>query len=452
MLKLTRVDPTAGPIAPNLMKYAIPIFLTSIIQTLMNATDAAVLGNMADSVAVASVGATSSIVALLVSSMLGISEGAKIMLARSVGARDFDRCRKIMNTSLTLSVALGALIAIAGAFAAKPILVAMNCPDDCIDGAALYLSIYLTSAPLTLLYNFGSGIIAISGDSVKPMKYMLTSGISNIILNIILCLILPNKVAAVAIATVAGTGISSVLVIRDLLHHDRFPLDIKRFSFSLRECFLIFKFGIPVAFNSALFSISNIQIQSAINSFGSSAIAGNTASVYVENIPSCVTGAFSSSTLVFVGQNIGANQPKRVKMSIFVSTLLSFTVSAVLGLSLFALGKYALSIFVPGDAAAVSFGLVRMKHILPFYGIPAITGCLAAAIQAFGFTYIPMSNSMLTVLLLRVLWMEFIYPKSPTAETLYLCYTVSWLSTFLVCVIAFAVIYPLFRRGKLKKI
>ena len=452
MLKTTRVDPTVGAITPSMLQYAIPIFLTSIIQTLMNATDAAVLGNMADSVAVASVGATSTIVALLVASMIGVAGGSNIILARAYGARDYDRCKTIMNKAIAVAIGLGAIIAIVGSTFSRSILSAMNCPEDCIDGAAIYLVIYLSSAPLTLLYNFGSGIISVSGDSAKPMKYMLVSGTSNIILNIILCLVLSNKVVAVAIATVVGTGISTVLVLRDLIRHDKFPLELRHLSFSLHECLLIFKYGIPMAFNSALYSMSNLLIQSAINSYGSSAIAGNTSAIYIECIPSCVTGAFNSATVMFVGQNLGANKLERVKKSIFVCTLTSLILTATLAFTLLALGKYCLSIFVSSDAAAISFGLVRMKYLLPLYGIASINGCLSSAISAFGFTSIPTLNSTVSVLLLRVVWMRFIYPSNATADTLYLCYPVSWILSFLICVSVFLVIYARFKKGHFKRI
>ena len=452
MLKMTRVDPTLGAITPSMLKYAIPIFLNSLIQTLMNATDAAVLGNMADSVAVASVGATSTIVALLVASMISIAGGSNIILARAYGARNYDRCKTIMNTALAVAVGLGALIAVVGSTVARPILTAMNCPSDCIDGSTTYLVIYLFSAPLTLLYNFGAGIISVSGDSAKPMKYMIISGVSNVILNIILCLVLTNKVVAVAAATVVGTGISAVLVLRDLLHHDKFPLEPRRLSFSPREALLIFKYGIPMAFNSALYSLSNVLIQSAINSYGSSAIAGNTSAIYIENIPSGVNGAFGSATIMFVGQNLGANKPERVKKSIFICTLSCFIVSATVAITLFALGKPCLSIFVPEDETAISFGLMRMKHLLPLYGLAAINGCLASAISAFGFTSIPTLNSVISVLLLRIVWMRFIYPQSPTPDMLYLCYSISWILSFLIAISAFLVIYARFKKGKIKKL
>ena len=449
MLKLSKVDPTVGPILPSVIKYAFPVFLSLIIQTFMTAADSAVLGHMADSVAVAAVGATNTIVALLVSSMVGIAEGGKIMIARAYGGRDFDRCRSVMNTSMIIAFSLGVIAAVGGLIFERPILTAMNCPDDCINGSVTYLSIYFLSTPLTLIYNFGAGIIAISGDSVKPMKYMLISGISNLALNVILCLLLPNKIVAVAVATVVGTSISTLLVIRDLLRHERFALDFKHLTFNLGECLTVFKYGIPMALNTALYAFSNVQIQSAINSFGSSAIAGNTSAIYFENVISCVTNCFYSSVAAFVGQNFGANNKKRVNMSIFVCTSICFALSEALGIGIFIFGKHLLKIFIPADIAAIAFGVTRMKYLMLIYGLAGINGCLGAAIQAFGYTYIPTANSILTVLVLRIVWMEFIFPKSPTPDTLYFCYTVSWILSFTICIIAFSVIHSRYRKDRL---
>ncbi len=452
MPRFTKVDPTNGPITPAVLKYAFPVFLSAIIQNLMTAADTAVLGNMADSVAVASVGATGSIIALLVASMSGVAEGGKIMIARAYGARDYSKCKSVMNTSLIVAASLGVLVAVFGLIFARPILSSMNCPDDCIDGAAAYLSIYFLSAPLTLIYNFGAGIIAISGDSVKPMKYMLISGVSNLTLNIILCLLLQNKVVAVAVATVVGTSISTVLVIRDLLKHDKFALDIKHLNFNPGECLTVFRYGIPMAFNTALYAFSNVQIQSAINSFGSAAIAGNVSAGYLESFLTCITSSFYSATAVFVGQNLGAKNEKRVDKSIIVCTSFCSCIAEALALVVLFFGKSLLSIFIPGDAAAIAFATVRMKYILPIYAVAAVNGCLSSTIQAFGYTYIPTANSIFSVLVLRIVWMELIFPKSPTPDTLYFCYTVSWILSFLICSIAFTVIYSRFKKGKLSQI
>lgn len=451
MVKLKKVDPTNGPILSSILKYAFPVFLTSIIQTFMNATDTAVVGNMADSTAVASVGATGTIVALLVQSMLGISEGAKILLARSIGAGDYERCKRIVSTAIISAFSLGILVAIAGSVLSKPILLLMDCPDDCLDGAVTYLSIYFISTPLTLIYNFCAGIMAVSGDSAKPMKYMLISGISNVMLNVLFCLVLPNKVTAVAIATVVGTAISTTLAMRDVIRHDRFAFDVKHITFNLHEFLLMFKYGIPLSLNSALYPIANLQIQSTINGFGSAAIAGNTSAIYIESIVCGVHAGAGSASSTFVGQNLGARKPERVKTSLLTCTLISCGITLPLSLSLLTLGSPLLSIFLPGDTLAIAHGMTRLKYHLSFYFIPGITCCINAALNAFGYTFIPSASSIFSVLVFRVIWMNLIYPLWPVPDMLYICFVVSWAINLLICSSAFFIIYfTKFKKDKLK--
>lgn len=453
MLRLRKIDPTSGPVVSSVIKYAFPVFLTSIIQTFMNAADTAVLGNMADSTAVASVGATATVVALLVNSMAGISEGAKILLARTIGSADYSRCKRVVSTAIITAFCLGVIVGVTGFFAARPILELLKCPDDCIEGAVTYLSIYFFSTPLTLIYNFSAGIIAISGDSARPMKYMIISGLSNVMLNVIMCLILPNKIVAVAIATVIGTAISTTLAMRDVIKNDKFAFDIKHMTFAPHELLLMLKYGIPIMLNSAMYPISSLQIQAAINSYGSAAIAGNTAAGYMENTVSSLNSSLSSATSTFVGQNLGAKKHERVSRSILVCTLISFSASLLLSQALYAFGEPLLSIFVPGNEIAITYGILRMSYTVFFYFIPSINACICAALNAFGYTFIPSSSSLLSVLVFRVAWMEFVYNPAPSFELLCLCFTVSWSINLAICALAFVIIYfAKFKKNKLKSI
>ena len=453
MLRLRKIDPTNGPIASSVIKYAFPVFLTSLIQTFMSAADTAVLGNMADSAAVASVGATSTVVALLVTSMLGISEGAKILMARTIGAGDFERCKRIVSTAIITAFCMGIAVAISGIFLSRPILELLECPSDCIDGAVMYLSIYFVSTPFTLIYNFSSGIIAISGDSARPMEYMIISGISNIALNVIMCLILPNKVVAVAIATVVGTAISTALAMRDVINNDKFAFDIKRMTFNINELLLMLKYGIPITLSTAIYPISNLQIQTVINSYGSSSIAGNTAAIYVEGVAAALNSAAGSATATFVGQNLGANKPGRIKRSMLICTALAVCCSLPLTQALYALGKPMLSIFVPNDEAAITYGMIRMSYTVFFYFIPSITACVTSAINAFGYTFIPPISSFFSVFVFRSIWMKYVYQLNPTYNILCLCFTVSWILHLLFCASALFMIYFLkLRKNMLKSI
>lgn len=418
----------------------------------MNATDTAVIAQF-DNKAVASVGSTGTIIALLVSSLCGIAEGAKIILARTIGTRDYERCKTVVSTAMITAAILGSVIAVLGSILARPMLLALNCPDDCIDGASTYLSIYFLASPIILLYNFGAGIIAISGNSVKPMMYMIISGATNVVFNVIFCFIFPNKIVAVALATVLGATVSCILVMRDLIQLENYRLDFKNLKFSISECKLIFKIGIPVAFNGALFSISNMQISSALFKFGSSAIAGNTAAVYIESITSCVNTAVASATNAFCGQNLGAKNTDRVKKTIRICLILGVLINVPLSFLLYAFNEPILSIFVPGDAAAIAFAQYRLRHILLLYGMCIVTSVLGSTIQSFGYTTISSLNSIICVLVFRAVWMTFVYPSFEGSETmLFVCYSISWTLSFIATLVAFIIIFKRYLRGKIRTI
>ncbi|MBR2460470.1 MAG: MATE family efflux transporter, partial [Clostridia bacterium] len=434
---------TQGPILKNFIIYAIPLAIGSIVQTLFNAADMMVLGNFASSIAVASIGATSIIISLLVNTFIGLSGGTQVVLARSFGEQNNSKIQKTVTTSLIIAVALGALITLAGLICSGWFLKITNCPADCFDGALLYMRIYFLSVPMILIYNYGSAIIRVSGDTQRPLYYLIASGALNVVLNFILCLILPQKIAAVAIATVASQLLGASLVLFRLFKTENAcKLNLKKLSFDFHIFKKIMAIGIPCALNSSLFSISNLQIQSAINSFGSSATAANTAAANVEGWAGSFTNAIASTCLTFVGQNLGARNKDRIKRTLFISVSLGFSLGLVLGLGLYSLGAPLLRLYVAGDSLAVEYGLIRMRFILAFYFIAGINGTLGSTMQAFGYSFISMLNSVFSVLVLRVVWMIFIYPHFQTLVCLYFCYTVSWMLILTVNVILSLMIIP----------
>ena len=461
MFKATSQDITKAPIRPAIIKYAIPIIVASLIQVLFNAADLAVLGwfdNTPDSSAIGAVGATGAIISLLVNSAIGLSNGTNILLARSIGADDIPRSRSIINTSLILALVGGIVMGAVGMVSAKWFLICTDCPSNCFSGALTYLYLYYAAAPAVLIYSFGAAIIRVSGDSQRPLYYMIYAGALNVVLNFILCVILSNKVAAVGIATLASQMLGAILVIIHLLRIDG-PCKLKlgELSFSLNEFKKIMSTGLPSAFNNALYSISNLQIQSAINSFGSSAVAGNSASAQLEGLASSCTGAFGTTALTFVGQNIGARKEERVKQSIRYSMILS--VSITMTISIFALlfRVPLLKLFLPADNLAVRFAQVRMFSLFTIFWMAAANNILSSSIQAFGYPSASMLNSIGTVLLFRIFWMNIIYPNLPLSDdpvsnifNLYSCYMVSWTLSFIVCIVMFFIIYRRYKRGELK--
>ena len=461
MLKSGSIDITNSPIKSSIIRYSIPIIFASLIQVLFNAVDLAVLGwfdKTPDSSGIGAVGATGAIIALLVNSAIGLSSGTNILLARSLGAKDTPRSQSIISTSLVLAFAGGIIISFIGILSASWFLTATKCPDNCYTGALTYLYLYFSAAPAVFIYSFGSAIIRVLGDSKRPLYYMIYSGVLNVVMNIIFCLILENKVAAVGIATLASQILGAILVILYLLRADGpCHLKIKEIRFSFGEFKRIMATGLPGAFNSALYSISNLQIQSAINSFGSSAVAGNSASVQIEGLVSSCTNAFGTTALTFVGQNVGANKKDRVKQSICFSSLTSVSITVFISVFALLFRVPLLQIFLPSDALAVRFAQVRMFALFTLFWMAAINSVLSGSIQAFGYPSLPMINSIVTVLLFRVLWMGAIYPNLPVSDdpvsnifNLYSCYMVSWTLSLIACAIIFFVIYGRYKKGKMK--
>lgn len=461
MFKKSSIDVVNSPLRPAIIKYTLPIIFASLIQVLFNAADLAVLGwfdTSADSSAIGAVGATGSIAALLVNSVIGLSNGTNILLARSIGAGDTPRARRIVSTSLLLAVVGGVIMGIIGLISGEWFLSATKCPDNCFAGALSYLYLYFAASPAIFIYSFGAAIIRVSGDSQRPLYYMVIAGALNVVLNFILCVVLTNKVAAVGIATLASQVLGAVLVLIHLIRIDGpCRLNVRELTFSFGEFGKIMSTGLPSAFNTALYSISNLQIQSAINSFGSSAVAGNSASAHIEGVASSCTGAFGTTALTFVGQNIGAGRNDRIKHSIRFSALMSVCITVTISVLALALRRPLLGLFLPTNEMAVRFAEVRMFSLFTLFWMAATNSVLSSSVQAFGYPSFPMINSIVTVLLFRVVWMSVIYPSLPFGPdpvknifNLYSCYMVSWTLSLITITVMFFTVYSRYKKGKIK--
>ena len=463
-MKTKNNDLLEGKILPTLIRYSIPIILSGLIQVFFNAADMAVLGafdKTPDSSAVGAIGATGAIIGLLVNSMIGFSTGTNVLLARVVGAKDDERAQKIIGSSLVLSVMAGVTMLAVGIVSAPWFLDITSCPENSYSGAIIYMNIYFAACPAILVYNFASAIIRVSGDSRSPFIYILISGVANVVLNVILCFIMEEKVAAVAIATLVSNVVGATLAVIHLARIKEGPcrINIKKLQFSWREMGNIILLGFPAAFTSALYSISNVQIQGAINSFGSSATAGNSASAQVESFIGTIVNAIATSAMVFVGQNVGASKRDRVKQSIRWCLVMAVVVAVVLGYGALAVGRPLLRIFVPNDSLAVEIGRVRLACLLSIYFVMATDSVLSATIKSFGYPTFPMMNSMVTVILFRTIWMNFIYPNmtfvgDPVKDVfnVFVCYMFSWTMSLLVQTVLFAVIYGRYKKGIVKKV
>lgn len=451
---MKKIDATKGPLLKQIIIYAIPIIITTIVQELFNAVDKAVLGNMADTTAVASCGATTILTNLITAAFIGLSSGTAIVLARYVGQCNVKSAKDTIGTALICALGFGALVAAIGIIFAPTLLALTKCPEECYDGAVLYLRLFIAGAPATLLYNYGSSILRTLGDTKSPMKFIMIGGVTNVILNVILCIILPQKVAAVAIATVTSNVISATLVLHRLSAFDgEYRISLKTIRFSLKAFLLMLKFGVPATINSLIVPISNLQIVTAINSFGVDAVAGNSAAISLQTVNMAFHTSFGISALTFIGQNIGAKNQKRVRASLFLCLIIGVILSGSIGVFLYLTGRIWLGLILgAGATEAIEFGIIRMFSVNLFCFIFAINNITTNSLQAYGYPIFSSISAIIFTLGFRTVWMQFIYPINPTFNVLMLCFTVTNVFNAVFCIVALSIIHSRYMRGIYRKI
>ena len=451
---MRKVDATQGPLIKSIFIYALPLVFTTLVQSLFSAVDTVVLGNMADTIAVASVGAVSTVVNLFINGMVGISSGTSTVLARYIGKGDKERIRATIDTSMIASVGFGILIATLGILLSPMFLRITDCPDECYSGALTYLRIYFIASPATSIYNFGAAILRSSGDTKRPMLYITISGITNAVTNIILCLILENKIVAVAIATALSKLMSGVLVSTRLLRADDVTrIDTKNMRFELKSLGKILQFGLPSAVHSMIFPIANMQIVPAINAYGVDAMAGNTAGTTVMSLANTFTSAFGITTTTFMGQNIGADNKSRTIKSLLLCLGFGVAISGVIGIFLYLTGEFWLSLILgAGASAAIVYGMSKITYVVQFIFVNAANSVLNHALQSYGYPVFVSISSIFFTLVFRIIWMQIIYPLYPTFDMIMICFIVSWTLNMLCYGVLILFITHRYKRGIYKKI
>ena len=463
-MKNGRVDMDSPRLVRSIIAYAIPLVFINVISSLFNSVDMIMLDSFdtsEGSVAVAAVGATSSIVAFVVNTFFGISTGTKIVLAHQLGAHHKIQVRRTISTSVITAAVLGIVIGVVGFFFSGSFLHVTKCPADCFEGARLYLKIYMLGVPAIMIYNFASAIITAGGDTKRPLYYMIISGLSNVILNFILLNILPEKVMAVAIATAVSQVIGAILAMARLMRSkDMCSFSLKGMRFCFRSFKKIMVNGLPIAFCNGLLPFSNLQIQTQLNELGSAVVAGSAAAGNIESIVASLgSTAMSGTASVFVGYNLGAKRPERVKKSIITCLVIGVSITLVASAVCMIFSEPLASLYVTGEQS-VRAAQTRMFTNVVFYFIACSFGTLSHVIQAFGYSYISTVNSIISVLLFRIFWMFVIYPPhrdltEPIRSLFWivLCWPVSW-TLLLVAniVITLYLYFAKFKKGKLKKL
>ena len=426
------MDMTRGRLTPQVLIYAGPLILSGILQLLYNAADVVVVGRFAGHQALAAVSSTGSLINLLVNIFMGLSVGASVVVARSYGAGDYHAVQAGVHTSVTVGGIGGVIVGIIGVAFARPLLQLMGSPEDVIDQATLYITIYFIGMPVNMLYNFGSAILRAVGDTRRPLYYLSVSGLLNVGLNLLLVIVFHMGVAGVAIATVASQALSAALVITCLIRsHGAIHLNLKKLRVDGRQLRDIVRVGLPAGVQGSLFSISNVLIQSSINSFGSTVMAANGAASNLEGFVYTSMNAIYQADLTFASQNLGAGKYDRVRRVMWVSLALVTAIGVVLGLIFLALGGPLLSIY-NSEAEVIRYGLIRMGIILPTYFFCGMMDVMVGQLRGVGYSVMPMIISLSGACLFRILWIFTVFAQQHTLQVLYMSYPVSWALTFAI--------------------
>ena len=441
------LDMTQGSILSNLIRFALPLMATSVLQLLYNAADVAVVGRFAGSQSLAAVGSTGSLINLITQLFIGLSLGSNVLIAHANGAGDDRKVSQAVHTSIALALVSGLLVMMIGLCLSRPMLHVMGSPDDVIDLASLYMTIYFIGMPANMLYNFGASILRAMGDTRHPLIYLSISGIVNVVFNLVLVIVFHMGVAGVAVATVASQVISAVFVIIHLVRSEgKIHLNLRKLRLDMEYIKPIVRIGLPAGIQGSLFSVSNVIIQSTVNAQGSLVMAGNAASASLEGFVGMVMGSFSSALLTFVSTNRGARLYARVRRVLFVAIGAVTVLAMSIGLLLVCFGESLLSLY-NADPGVIEWGMVRLRIMAPTYFMCGLMDLGASQQRGVGYSVTPMIVSLSGACLFRIVWIYSVYAANPAMQTLYISYPISWTLTFIVHLIC----YFLFALPKLKK-
>ena len=431
------IDMTNGPLLGKIVRFAIPLALSGILQLLFNAADIIVAGRFAGSQALAAVGSTSALINLIVNLFIGLSIGVNVLVARYYGAGQRKDLHETVHTAVLISVLSGLVLIVVGVALSKPLLQLMGTPSDVIDQAVLYMRIYFVGMPVMMLYNFGSAILRAVGDTQRPLYFLLLAGVVNVFLNLFFVIVVHMGVAGVATATVISQCISAGLVLQCLVRSDTiYRVELKQLRIYKDKLLQMTKIGVPAGIQGATFSISNVLIQSSINSFGSLAMAGSTAASNIEGFVFTAMDSFTQASLSFTGQNYGAKKFHRITKVLWYNIFLVTVVGLVLGIGAYLAGRPLLGIYST-DPEVIDYGMERMLIVCTPYFTCGIMNVLVGAMRGLGSSLTPMVVSIFGVCVLRVIWIYTVFAAAPSMLMLFVSYPVTWVVTALVEAVCF---------------
>ncbi len=443
-----KIDMCSGPIVSRLLFFAVPLVLSSVLQLLFNAADVVVVGKYAGDNSLAAVGSVGPLINLMVSAFMGLSIGSNVLASRYYGSRNEMQLSKTVHTSMLVSLISGIVLAIAGFLFTSTILVWMNSPAETLPLASLYLKIYFLGMPASMVYNFGSAILRAVGDTRRPMYYLTFAGIVNVILNLIFVINFHMDVAGVGLATVISQIISAGLVVRCLMKEEgALRLVLAKLSIDKDILIRITRIGLPASFQGMLFSFSNVIIQSSVNSFGATVVAGNSAAQNIEGFVYVSMNAFYQACISFVSANVGARKYERINRILVRAEGCVIVTGMLLGGLAYLFGFELLSIYTD-SAAVTAAGLVRMMYVSLPYFLCGMMDVMVGGLRGLGYAILPMIVSLVGACGLRLLWIFtfFRLPRFHEPRYLYITYPVSWTVTFLAHVVCYIIVKKKFDR------
>ena len=443
---------TEGSLFKKILIFSLPLVLSNLLQVLFNMSDIAVVGRFAGSVALGAVGSTTTFVMLFTGFIIGIGSGVNSLVAKFIGADNDEEVRSSCYASAVTSVAIGVIVAALGIGLSKPLLLLLKTKPEFIDGAVLYVRIYFCGMPALAIYNFGNGVFSADGDTKRPLIFLATAGVLNVLLNLLFVIVFKMSVAGVALASIISQYLSAAFIIIALFRTKRpYRLNLRNFKISGEKVKSVLLLGIPAGFQNAIFSAANLFIQAGVNSFDAVMVEGNSAAANADAFVYDIMAAFYTACTSFISQNHGAGKKDRILKSYFVSLIYSFGVGAVISGILMLCGKHFLAIFTT-EQAVIDAGMKRLTIMGFSYAVSAFMDCPIAASRGLGKTIIPTVIVIMGSCVFRIIWVYTVFAYFKTIPSLYLLYVFSWAITAVAETVYFAVIYKKTVKNKSQEI
>ena len=422
-------DLTTGALAPQIIRFSLPLIFSNLLQILFNMADVAVVGRFAGSFALGAVGSTTTLVTLFTGFLLGMADGINVLTATFFGARDKRALDESIHSAAVIQMILGMLMLVAGSVLARPILALMNTKPELIDGAVLYLRIYFLGMPAAALFNLGNAVFSAVGNTRLPLMYLSLAGVVNVVLNLFFVIVCRMDVAGVALASAISQYLSAALVIRALLRSkEDYGLHLSRLRLVGRRCRAILSLGLPAGLQYGIFTIANLFVQVGVNTFDAVTVAGNSAASNSDSLVYTAMAAFYTACSSFIGQNYGAGKKDRVRHAFFLCMGFAAGIAVIMGGGLLAMSRPFLSLF-SGDAAVVEAGVLRMQVMCLSYGISPFMDCPISASRGLGKTLGSTAIVITGSCIFRIAWIYTVFAWVGTPTSLYLLYPCSWVIT-----------------------